>query len=257
MNSFFDAIDKYKFGLIAAMTTYVLIFVYLQMVTYPSPVYYEPFDEEAYVVDPEKEIELTPDNIMPPADFNADVKNIARDVDDDRTRSNENWSANKSVADVEAEYRKLEKQMYEEAGGDKTREQIKKEFDARKQADLNAARVNENKTQPTTNGSDNAYAGSVLADWQLEGGGRTPHQNNDWYIRKPGYMCGKGAGSVTIRIKVNQNGNVVEASYSSSESQGANQCMIDNALKYAKMSRFNFSSKTSQSGYIRYTFVSQ
>jgi len=147
--------------------------------------------------------------------------------------------------------------MYQEAGGDKTREQIKKEFDAKKQADLDAARANQNTNTPPTNGGETAYKGSVLADWQLEGGGRTPHQNNDWNIRKPGYMCGKGAGSVMIRIKVNQNGNVVEASYSASESQGANQCMIDNALKYAKMSRFNFSSKSSQSGFIRYTFVSQ
>ncbi|OFZ56621.1 MAG: hypothetical protein A3D92_10660 [Bacteroidetes bacterium RIFCSPHIGHO2_02_FULL_44_7] len=227
------------------------------MVTYPAPVYYEPFDKEAYVEVPEEEIELTPDNILTPVDFNADVKNIARDVDDDRKQSYDNWTANKSVADVEAEYRKLEKQMYEEAGGDKTREQIKKEFDAKKQADLDAARANQNTNTPPTNGGETAFKGSVLADWQLEGGGRTPHQNNDWYIRKPGYMCGRGAGSVTIRIKVNQNGNVTDASYSASESQGANQCMIDNALKYAKMSRFNFSSKTSQSGFIRYTFVSQ
>lgn len=256
MSNFLDAIDKYKFGLIAALSFYVMVFVYLQMATYQAVVHYEPFHDGSYVEIPEEEIELKAENILSPENFTGDVKNTSRDVNDGREKTyNNDFSPNKTVADVEAEYKKLEQQMYEEAGGDKTREQIKKEMEARKQAELDAAQKN-NKTAPTnTNSGDKVYAGNVMAEWELSG--RTPHQNNEWYIRKPGYMCGKGSGRVMVLIKVNANGNVIEASYSSSQSTNANQCMIDNALKYAKMSRFNYSSSGVQSGHIAYVFVSQ
>lgn len=254
MSNFLDMIDKYKFGLIAALTTYVLIFVYLQMATFEEVVHYEPFHDGAHVETPEEEIELKPENIMAPANLNGEVKNISRDVNDDRPQSYSNWSANKSVADVEAEYKKLEQEMYAQSGGAKTREEIRKQFEAQKKADMDAAK-NKNNTSSAPNSGDTGYKGSVMADWQLEG--RTPHQNNNWYVRVPGYLCGKGSGHVMVRIKVNQNGNVIDATYSASESSGANQCMIDNAVKYAKMSRFNYGSQSVQSGYILYTFVSQ
>lgn len=255
VSNFLDTIEKYKFGLIAAITTYVGVYIYLHMATYNAPVEFEPFDDGSYVEVPDEEIELKPENIMNPADFSEDVKNVSRDVNDDRERSNDNWSPNKSVADVEAEYKRLEEQMYQEAGGDKTREEIRKQVEAKKQADLEAAKKQQNNTQSTPNSGEKAAAGSVLAEWELDG--RSPHQNNSWHVRVPGYLCGSGNGSVMVRIKVNQNGNVIEASYSPSESAGANQCMIDNAVKYAKLSRFNYSSKTVQSGYILYRFVSQ
>ncbi len=256
MNNFLDAIDKYKFGLIAALTAYVLIFVYLQMSSFQEVIHYEPFHDGSFVEIPEDEIELKPENILAPAEFTGEVKNISQDANDDRPKAYQNWSANKSVEDIEKEYRDLEQQMYEEAGGDKTREQIRQEMDARKQAELEQAKKNEaNKNSTPSNSGNTAYAGNVLAKWELSG--RTPHQNNEWHIRKPGYMCGRGSGQVMVRIKVNQNGNVIDASYSPSESSGANQCMIDNAVKYAKMSRFNFSSTGVQSGWILYTFVSQ
>ena len=53
------------------------------------------------------------------------------------------------------------------------------------------------------------------------------------------------------------NGDVVSATYDEIQSQSANSCMIEQAVKYAKMSRFSFDNKKSQAGRITYTFVTQ
>jgi TonB family protein len=95
-----------------------------------------------------------------------------------------------------------------------------------------------------------------MVSWSLTK--RTAYQNNNWFVRNPGYTCGQGSsGQVTVQIKVNQNGNVIEASIVSAS--GANSCIKQQAIKYAKMSRFNFSGSapSAQIGTIVYTFVSQ
>lgn len=255
MNNFLDAIDRYKFGLIAALTVYVLVFMYLQMSSYQAVIHYEPFYDGAYVEIPKEEIELLPENIMVPANYSNEVKNMARDVNDTRERSYENYSQNKSQADIDAEYKALEQEMYAEAGGSKTREEIRKEIDRRKEADANKP-VTQNK--PAQVGGDKVFAGNVMVDWSLAA--RSPHQNNNWYVRNPGYTCGYGSsGTVSIIIKVNQAGNVVVATYDPSQSNGANACMIEQATKYAKISRFAYSGSApkSQTGRITYTFISQ
>jgi len=255
VNNFLDAIDRYKFGLIAALTVYVLVFMYLQMSSYQAVIHYEPFYDGAYVEIPKEEIELLPENIMVPANYSNEVKNMARDVNDTRERSYENYSQNKSQADIDAEYKALEQEMYAEAGGSKTREEIRKEIDRRKEADANKP-VTQNK--PAQVGGDKVFAGNVMVDWSLAA--RSPHQNNNWYVRNPGYTCGYGSsGTVSIIIKVNQAGNVVVATYDPSQSNGANACMIEQATKYAKISRFAYSGSApkSQTGRITYTFISQ
>jgi len=257
MNSFFDSIEKYKYGLMAVTGAYVLIFMYLIMSSYKQPVYYEPFHDGSYVEIPPEEIELTADNIEVPAEYGGDVTNAIRNAEDTRDRSYENFSSSKTQAQVEAEYRKLEEQMYQDAGGDKTREQIKQEMADRKNHDLALATQNANNT-PQNTGGDNAAAGTVLVEFKVSG--RDAHNHNaDEFVRAPGYMCGRGAnGVVFVNIKLNVNGNVTSATYNSAKSINANSCMIDEALRYAKNSRFTYSSNTAQTtGWIKYTFVSQ
>jgi len=121
--------------------------------------------------------------------------------------------------------------------------------DLKKQAPLKP----ENKE---SSGAKTVYAGNVMVSWSLSQ--RTAHLNNNWYVRNPGYTCGQGSsGKITVQIKVNQNGSVIDAIVLSSG--GASDCMTQQAIKYAKLSRFNYSStaSTSQVGTITYTFVSQ
>ena len=255
MSRFFDMIDKCKFGLIAALATYIGIFMYLQMDSYTHYFPITAFNEGPRIEMPEDEIELSPENIMLPADYSADVKSISRDANDKRERASENYQQNKSAAQIEAEYKALEQQMYDEAGGDKTREQIRKEMKEREKVKSTVKPV-ENKTSQT--GGDKVYSGNVMVDWSLLE--RDAHQKNNWYVRNPGYTCGHGAtGRVTVMIKVNQNGNVTTAEYDPAQSSGASACMIEQALKYAKMSRFSYSGTAAklQPGRITYTFISQ
>jgi len=256
MNRLLDAIDKYKFGLIAALMTYIFIFMFLQMESYTQYTPIEPFHDGSYVEDPAV-IPIKQDNILAPVDF-GDVKNMSRDVNDSREKSNDKYYQNKSSDQVMADYKALEQKMYEEAGGDKTRAQIKQEVEARKKVDEKAAKSNTPTNNTTQKGGNTSYSGNVMVDWELST--RNPHQNNNWYVRNPGYTCGYGSvGRVTILIKVNQSGSVTLATYDASQSSGANSCMIEQALKYAKLSRFDYSGSapSTQPGRITYTFISQ
>jgi len=143
--------------------------------------------------------------------------------------------------------------MRDETGGEQKRAAILEEMEKRKNA------LEDRKIVDASNKTgDKVYAGNVMVDWSLPS--RDAHQKNNWFVRNPGYTCGYGAsGMVTILIKVNQNGNITSASYDASQSSGASSCMITQALKYAKMSRFSYSGSAPkiQSGRITYTFISQ
>lgn len=255
MNRFFDLIDKNKFGIIAAFAAYMLIFMYLQMRSYTKYYPITPFHEGASI-QKEPEIELDQEQIEVPQDFQSSVKNMARDQNDKREKSNENYSQNQSSASAAQSVKDYEKKLFEEAGGAAERERIKQQMENDK---LNKPNTTVTKTtKPAQTGGDKSYSGNVMVEWSLTG--RNPHQNNNWYVRNPGYTCGVGSnGTVVVDIKVNANGDVQSANYNSGKSFGTNPCMIEQALKYAKMSRFAFSTSApkSQDGTIIYRFVSQ
>ena len=256
MNKFFFYIDKFKFGLIAVFAVYIGIFVYLQLSTYTEYFPIQSFFEEPALEIPEEEVEVKPENIEVPIDFKGgDVKNVSRDMNDTREHSEKDWSQNKSASDVEQAVKDYEKRLYEETGGEAKRKAIQKEMDERKKQNANKL-TSTSKESTTSQGGNKAAAGSVMVDWSLSG--RTAHQNNNWYVRNPGYTCGYGSsGKVSVQIVVNQNGDVVSANATGSAS--ANDCMVQQALKYAKLSRFNYASSApkTQTGTIVYTFVGQ
>lgn len=236
---------------------YIGIFVYLQMKTYTQYFPIQSFFEEPALEIPKEEVEVKPENIEVPSDFKmGELKNVSRDMNDTRERSNKDWYQNKSTSDVEQSVKDYEKRLYEESGGEAKRKAIQKEIDERKKQNTNKSAITPKDANTNTQGGNKAAAGSVMVDWSLSG--RTAHQNNNWYVRNPGYTCGFGSsGKVSVQITVNQNGDVIIAS--ATGSSGANDCMIQQALKYAKLSRFNYSSSASktQSGTIIYTFVGQ
>lgn len=256
MNKLSGFVERHIYGIMAAIAVYVGVFMYLQLETYTEYVPIKSFFDGARIEMPE-EIKIKPEDIEIPQDFNpSDVKSIARDQNDKRQRSNDDWSANKpNAADVEKSVRDYEKKLFEEAGGDAKRKQIQQEMEARKREQNNKT-TNTKPSDNSTSGSNKAFAGDVMVEWNL----RAPHQNNTWYVRNPGYTCGYGSsGKVTVRIKANQNGDVVEAKYDPSLSRNANECMIRQAEKYAGMSRFIYSSSAPklQEGTITYTFIAQ
>jgi|GEM_PF-1486140 len=158
------------------------------------------------------------------------------------------------VSSVEQSVKDYEKELFANAAGVKQREKIQQEMDERKRL-----REQKKQTQPQTqasnnnNGGNSGAKGAAMVDWDLKG--RTPHENNSYYVRNPGYTCGQGmSGAVLIKIKVDNGGDVISATVASDVSR-VNPCLVEQALKYAKMSRFNPSSMPSQEGTIKYTFV--
>jgi hypothetical protein len=248
-------IDRYKLGILTAFAVYIGIFIYLEMQTYTRYFPIIPFNDEPLLELQKEELLLTPEQIQIQQDLNSgDLKNISRDQNDSRERSSENWQENKSAKEIEQSIKEYEKSLYQDNGGELERAKILKESeqrknDLKKQAPLKP----ENKE---SSGAKTVYAGNVMVSWSLSQ--RTAHLNNNWYVRNPGYTCGQGSsGKITVQIKVNQNGSVIDAIVLSSG--GASDCMTQQAIKYAKLSRFNYSStaSTSQVGTITYTFVSQ
>jgi hypothetical protein len=259
VNNVFDLLDKYKFGLLAALLTYVGIFAYFQIGTFDKvKELYNPFHDGPLIEIPEEEIMLQPENIMLPANYRpSDVKNTARDANDKRERSETDYSTVPTSKGA-LSATEFEKNLFENASGVAEREKIIKQIQERHEREQNDKTSGDPKN-PGTSGSDKAAAGDVMVEYYV--GGRGPHNGNEYNVRNPGYTCGAGSeGKIVMNVRVDTGGAVISATYDPTKSSGQiNPCMIEKAKKYALLSRFTFdgSAPKSQAGWIAYTFVSQ
>lgn len=243
--------------LMAIMTIYVGFFVYLELTTVRKETAIEADEFSVAIEEVPEEVELTLQQ-DPSMSTGGDVRNVVRDASDTRQRSSQDWSQDAASStrsgNPEQAARDYERSLYEEFGGAKERERIRIESAERLKSTNNNT---SNRTVGTTNqsGSQNQYAGSVMVDFSLPG--RTAFENKKWYVRNPGYTCGyNSAGTVVVNITVNNAGRVVSKAIDQNRSSSASACMMEQALKYAGMSRFNSGSGT-VNGYISYRFVSQ
>ncbi len=264
MEDALDYIEKRRWGIIVTFMVHVGLLLYLQVETYDILLPEREFELISEVTEFEDYIEINPDHVITEDQFNAslnpDIKNITRDMSDQREKSYENYSRSSIDEKVEQSARELEQQYFEEfASGRPTSPSTSSEPSANNTNSTTKPNNSNNTNTTAANQSGGTqFAGETMKEFGVPG--RFPHNNNDWHIRNPGYTCGKGAnGKVYVAIRVNQNGDVVSAKYVPEKSSGANSCMIEQAEKYAKMSRFNYSSSApkAQDGYIIYTFVSR
>lgn len=72
------------------------------------------------------------------------------------------------------------------------------------------------------------------------------------YYKIPRYLCESG-GKIVVSIRVNDSGNVVEATINGS-SNSNNQCLMDHAISYAKSVQFDTSDRKEQLGTITFLF---
>lgn len=249
-----EAIDKYKFGILAAFGTYIALFIYFQFASYDTFFVIKPYNETGEIVTEEEQIELKPENVSADDGYLQDVLNMANNVSDSREASYEKYYENQTPEQVAAEIKALEKEMEKDAGGSKDREKIQSMIDARKkkQEDL---KNNPKDDHSPTEGGDVKTAKATMVSFDL--GGRDAYQNNKWYVRNPGYKCDVTSRvTVVIDIKVDNAGSVVSAVLNSGKTSGASSCEVNTALKYAKMSKFEYKSGSgAQSGWISYIFM--
>jgi outer membrane biosynthesis protein TonB len=210
---------------------------------------------------PPPEEEKTQENIQQLIHKDLNIQNAVQDQEakegnqnyvGETTEPTKNIKVNtQSAAD---EVREFEKQLFAEASGNSQRSEIQKqraETERKKQQfeqDQKNKQTNNNPSQGTS-----SKKGKTMVSYSLTG--RKPHNNDISNVRNPGYTCEQGSyGEVTIKIKVNSLGQVESATPASSYSN-LNSCLVEQALKYAKLSRFDASDKSSQDGTITYIFM--
>lgn len=246
-------IERIVLSFILSLAFSVFVFMSLQITYYEHYIPVESFFKSE-VEFAKNEMVINSNEILI-QESGGEVKNLSRNISDPREKSNNNYNQNSNSGDPYQTIKDFENQLFEESGGNKEREKYLKD----KQQNQNSE--NQKKTDQgkgdKQDGSGQQYNGNVMVEWKLDG--RSAHENNNWWVRNPGYTCGYGSsGKVVIRISVDQGGRVVQANYDASASTGANDCMVQQALKYAKLSRFNYKeSSVSQQGFIVYKFISQ
>lgn len=245
MEKFFYYIDKFKYGILAALATYVLLFTYMQLKYFDQLVPIERMFNESHVDIPDDEIELKPENIQVAPEFQGgEVKNTTKDLNDKRLFSEKNWSQqvgnqqNKQSGNNDNSFSDERKHL----------EEIQKQVNERNNKTLPIKSTSPSNSN-SSSGSKFAFKGNVLVSYDVP-------TRTESKLEAPGYSC-KGAGKVAIKIRVDSYGGVTSVKYDVSKSNGADQCMIDLALSYAK-SRSKFTGGSGNAdGYIYYTFVAQ
>lgn len=259
MGHFFYLLDKYKVGIFSAAGVYLVIFLYLHLHSFQKMEIYEPFEDGPRIEIPKDEVQLKAENMLVPENFEGqELLNMSRDRSDKRQQSDEDYGEN--IPEESVDVSELERQMYEESGGAKERAEIQQKIEERrnreeKEREKQRKEREKRAKSEATNAGKNAPKGMTMVEFEVSG--HTAYKKNNWYVRNPGYTCDGGSGTVYISIKVDNGGNVVNATYEPTHSAGASPCMIEKALKYARMSRFNYSSsvKKVEQGWILYRFV--
>ena len=238
----FILIDRHKLGILAAFSAYIVVFIFLEIITYQTYFPIQPFNDQPTISITTDELLITKENLQ----VEQDLKNISKDQNDLREQSTNDWQENKSDEIIQS-IKDYEKSLHQD-NVSKNDNIVKENEDDNN--DLKPQVSN------TNNNIKTAYGGNVMVSWSLTE--RTAYLNNNWYVRNPVYTCDQDSyGKITIQIKVDQNGSVIYASVL--EKGDASQCMINQAIKYAKLSRFNYSitATPNQIGTITYTFISQ
>ena len=195
-----------------------------------------------------------------PAPENVDGENVPENVKVKSNNTNPNpekpvKTKTNKTSSAEQEVKDFERKLFEDAKGVQERERIQKEAEEKRKIREQKKQQQQNQSSQSTNndGGNNGAKGKTMVNFELKG--RTPHNNDLWYVRNPGYTCGQGlSGEIVVKIKVNSNGDVTESTVLGDVS-GLNPCLAKQAKEYAKKSRFNASELASQEGKITYRFV--
>jgi hypothetical protein len=258
MNSRQIQSEHYLKALIVVLSLYVGSFVYLELTTVKKEELLS--NEGLYEVALEEVSEEEKEQLrqeMEVQQQSGALRSVARDANDSRPSSYENWSAQTGAASQgspEQTARDYEAEVFAQTGGAAARERIVQESN-RRIAQLKQQGQTPQTTNTTGSAQPNQYAGAVMVDFSVNK--RTAFEANTWYVRNPGYTCGfNAAGLVYLQIEVSASGKVASAQYVASKSKNASACMIEQALKYAKLSRFSPGDATA-TGWISYRFEAQ
>ena len=177
---------------------------------------------------------------------NQSLTNLMKDIQNIRNQSYKNYS------EAEIEQQILDEIAAENANTvNELRKNGLKGFDPSKYPEDKKKKKAPKGENPKTKKGGNQFAGSVTVSCNVPG--------RNCSTDKPTYVC-KGGGKIYVNIKVDKLGRVKQASVNSSKSNTTNECLIQNALDYAKNTttvNSDLDGKATTDGYIIYNFVSQ
>lgn len=249
-----DFIEKYKFAIIGTVMFHVCVFIYANFVTVKRP--FKLVEPEVEVNIPLDDIPIDPELMklleIPPKNEGQDqpIYNVTSDANDTRDKSYENFSTQEMDKQVADNAKALEQQYFDEWGNSHGKPKDETSgMDIDQKEKLDNKQNNPDKSIDTQGA--NSFAGDVMASFNLSG-----RKANS--LEKPGYTC-NSSGTVMLEIKVDKAGVVKSVTYLPSGSSNATECMIEQSMKYARKSSFNYSSTAPalQTGTITYKFVSK
>ncbi len=232
------------YAILITIILHVIAFLYVNLSTLQTefPILNEAAILELDFREPEA-IEQLLEPLEPMIDeSNQSIKDLMQDIQDIRKKSSTNFSESQISKQVENELIERNNQTLNEH---KKNEQVGAE------SEPNTSTTK--KTNPTNaeKKAENSYAGKVTRYCNVPG--------RECYTIAPSYTC-KGGGRVQIDIKVDKIGAVKSVKINSANTNTTNECILKQALDYAKRTTkvgSDLKGEHSSSGYIIYNFVSQ
>lgn len=267
MNNLFLHIENHKWPVLGTALIHVIWFFTFNFTYISRPSF--PEEPVVEITMPLEQIEFE-DLSMQEVDEegniirSGEIKNMVLNQADEREKSMDNFSREKLDEQVKDELKDLERQTFEQLRaerensggndgiGDYSEEEAMMNVTDEELEEM--AKKTLNKKDPG-GGSNKAYAGRTMVSFDIPG--REPFNNEMKYVKNPGYTCA-GSGTVVVRVKLDIEGRVIQAKYAPELSYRPTKCMVDQAEKYAEMSRFNHDTQRGgQTGTITYEFLAQ
>tara|TARA_Y100000768_G_C23975501_1_gene682843 strand:- start:1603 stop:2322 length:720 start_codon:yes stop_codon:yes gene_type:complete len=238
--NFLVLLEKHQNAILGTLIVHILIFVWLNIQ-----------NVSFYIIQPKEKILATldftsPENNLITKDLKESfsnnevvVTNAASNYDKakDMSASQKKALAEKVVVDV----KKFEKKQFNDFGKDNP--------------------IIENSLQENEKTKDNSESKTVNKSLKKISSATAKYfcENRNMILQKiPSYLCNQ-TGKVRLNIKVNPKGEVTDCRVDNSETNTSNNCLIENAINYAKNWKFNqdFSSTQRQEGWIEFIYLSQ
>lgn len=238
--NFLVLLEKYQNAILGTLIVHILIFVWLNIQ-----------NVSFYIIQPKEKVLAT-------LDFTTPENNLIP------KKSKENFTDNEIVVTNAASNYDQEKDMsasQKKALAEKVIEDVK-EFEKKQFNDFGKDNpVKDNSPLENEKIKDNSISKTVNKSLKKTSNATAKYfcENRNMILQKiPSYLCNQ-TGTVRLTIKVNPKGEVTDCKVDNSETSTSNQCLIENAINYAKNWKFNqdFSSTQRQEGWIEFIYLSQ
>ena len=238
--NFLVLLEKHQNAILGTLIVHILIFVWLNIQ-----------NVSFYIIQPKEKVLAT-------LDFTTPENNLIP------KKSKENFTDNEIVVTNAASNYDQEKDMsasQKKALAEKVIEDVN-EFEKKQFNDFGKDNpVIDNSPHENEKIKDNSISKTVSKSLKKTSNATAKYfcENRNMILQKiPSYLCNQ-TGTVRVTIKVNPKGEVTDCKVDNSETSTSNQCLIENAINYAKNWKFNqdFSSTQRQEGWIEFIYLSQ